>query len=60
MSRGANNCVQRVFEKKKHLFYNYISPHFKILLCNERLDFILFFYKRSKGLAMQINFHSLF
>ncbi len=28
-SRGANNCVQRVFEKK-HLFHNDIS--------NERLD----------------------
>ncbi len=35
---GANNCVQRVFEKK-HLFNNDISPPFKFLLSNERLDF---------------------
>ncbi len=38
ISRGANNCVQRVFEKK-HLFHNDIYPHFKFLLFNERLDF---------------------
>ncbi len=38
MSRGANNWVQHVFEKK-HLFYNDISSHFKLLLSNERLDF---------------------
>ncbi len=41
ISRGANNCVQRVFEKK-HLFHNDISPHFKFLLYNERLDFLDF------------------
>ncbi len=38
ISRGANNCVQRVFEKK-HLFHKYICPHFKFLLSNKRLDF---------------------
>ncbi len=32
ISRGANNCDQRVFEKKN-------SPHFKFLLSYERLDF---------------------
>ncbi len=35
-SRGANNCVQRAFEKT--LFHNDISPHFQFLLSNERLD----------------------
>ncbi len=46
--------------REKHLFHNYISPHFKFLLSNERLDFCDFFQnKRSKGLTMQINFHSL-
>ncbi len=39
ISRGANNCFQRVFEKKKHLFNNVSYPHFKCLLSNERLDF---------------------
>ncbi len=39
VSRGANNCVQCVFVKKKHLFHNNISPHFNFLLFNERLDF---------------------
>ncbi len=42
MSRGANNCVQHVFEKT-HLFHNDISPYFKFLLSNERLDFCDFF-----------------
>ncbi len=41
ISKGANNCVQRVFEKK-HLFHNDISPHF-IFVSNERLDFCDFF-----------------
>ncbi len=40
--RGANNCVQRVFEKK-HAFHNDISPYFKFLLPNERLDFCAVF-----------------
>ncbi len=39
ISRGANNCVQCVFEKQKRLFNNDVSPHFKFLLSNERLDF---------------------
>ncbi len=30
ISRGTNNCVQRVFKKKKHLFNNEISPHFQL------------------------------
>ncbi len=38
ISRCANNYVHRVFEKK-HLFHNDISPHFKFVLSNERLDF---------------------
>ncbi len=38
ISSGANNCVQRVRDKK-HLFYNNISPHLKCLLSKERLDF---------------------
>ncbi len=37
ISSGANNCVQRVFDK--NVFYNDISPHLKCLLSNERLDF---------------------
>ncbi len=37
ISRGANNCVQCIFEKK-YLFQNDIPPHFKFLLSNERLD----------------------
>ncbi len=28
---------------EKYLFYNDISPHFKFLLSNERLDFCIFF-----------------
>ena len=58
ISRGANNCAQRVFEKNLRL--NDISPHFKFLLSKERLDFCEFYKKkkRSKGLTMQINFHS--
>ncbi len=39
--RGANNCVQRVFEKKT--FHYDISPNFTFLLSNERLDFCYFF-----------------
>ncbi len=39
ISRRANNFVQCVFEKKKHLFHNDISPQFKFVLTNERLDF---------------------
>ncbi len=45
--------------REKHLFHNDISPHFKFLLSNERLDLCDFFNKRSKGLKMQIHFHSL-
>ncbi len=37
ISRGANNCAQRVFEKKK-IFHD-ISPHFKFLLSNENFYF---------------------
>ncbi len=59
ISRGANNCVQRVFEKK-HLLHYDISPQFKFLLSDERLDFCeLIVNKRSKGLTMQIHFHSI-
>ncbi len=29
--------------REKHLFHNHISPHFKFLLSNERLDFCEFF-----------------
>ncbi len=43
--------------RENNLFHNDISPHFKFLLSNERLD--LCEKKRSKGLTMQINFHSL-
>ncbi len=56
ISRGTNNCVQRVFEKK-HLFHNEIFPHFQLFLFNERLDFCG--KKRSKGLIMQVYFQSL-
>ncbi len=38
ISRGASNCVQRVFEKKTRISLWYV-PHFKFLLSNERLDF---------------------
>ncbi len=31
--------MSTVYLRKKHLFQNYISPHFKFLLSNERLDF---------------------
>ncbi len=59
ISRGANNCVQSVFEKK-HLFHKDISPPFCILMSNEKLDCCdLKKYIISKGLKMQINFHSL-
>ncbi len=58
ISKGAANCVQRVFEKE-FFFHNYISPHFKLLLSNERLDFLNVLNKRSKGLAMPFKFHSL-
>ncbi len=58
ISRGANNCVQRVFEKYIY-FIMIFPPHFKFLLSNERLDFWFFLNKRSKGLTMQIHFHSL-
>ncbi len=37
ISRGANNCAQRAFEKK--IIFNYFSPHFKFVLSNERLYF---------------------
>ncbi len=36
--------------REKHLFHNDISPQFKFVLSNERLDFC--------ELTMQINFHS--
>ncbi len=39
---------------REKTFHNDISPHFKFL-SNERFDL----NKRSKGLTMQINFHSL-
>ncbi len=39
---GANNCVQRVFEKK-HLFHNDIFPYLKFLLSNKSLEFCDFF-----------------
>ncbi len=35
--KGAVNCGRCVFEKKK--YHNDISPHFKFLFSNERLDF---------------------
>ncbi len=34
--------------REKHLFHNDISPHFKFLFSNERLDFCEFLNKRSK------------
>jgi len=49
ISRGANTCPMWILEKPRY------SPHFKFVLFNERLDF----NKTSKGLTMQINFHSL-
>ncbi len=30
--------------REKHLFHNDISPHFKLLLSNERLDFCDFLF----------------
>ncbi len=58
-SSGANNCVQRVFEKNIY-FIMIFPPHFKFLLSEERLDFCDLKKKKiSKGLTMQINFHSL-
>ncbi len=39
ISRGANNCVQGVFEKNIDFIMILFSPHFKLLLCNEKLDF---------------------
>ncbi len=59
ISRGANNCVQRVFEKK-YLFHNDVSP--PILNSYYPMKVYIFvnvFNKISKGLTMQINFHSL-
>ncbi len=53
ISRGANNCVQRVFE---NFFHNDISPHFKFVLSNKWK--VIFFNNSSKGLTMQIHFHS--
>ncbi len=41
--------------REKHLFHNDISPHFKFLWSNERLDFSEFFNKRSKE-KMHISF----
>ncbi len=41
-SRGANNCVQSVFEKNIYSIIIF-PPHFKLLLSNERLDFCEFF-----------------
>ncbi len=53
ISRGANNCVQRVFEKN---IYFIIFPH----IWNSYYAMIMhFFNKRSKGLTMQIRFHRL-
>ncbi len=43
ISRGTNNCVQHVFEKK-YVLHNEIFPHFKFLLPNERLDLCFFFF----------------
>jgi len=34
ISSGANNCVQRVFDK--NVFYNDISPPFKMFIINTR------------------------
>ncbi len=54
--RGANSCPTCIWEK--HLFHNDIFPRFKFLLSNERLYFCELL-KISKGLKMQIRFHSL-
>ncbi len=40
--------------REKHLFHNDISPHFKLLLSNERLHLVI-----KKGLTIQIQFQSL-
>ncbi len=52
--------VANVYIYNIYLFHNDIFPHFKLLLSNERLFvFVNFLNKRSKGLTMQIHFHSL-
>ncbi len=58
ISKGTNNCVQHVFEKK-HVFHNVIIRHFQLSYFNERLDFCDKTSKRSKGLIMQVYFQSL-
>ncbi len=52
ISKGTNNCVQHVFEKKTCISY-VIIPHFQLSYFNERLDFCDKTSKRSKGLIMQ-------
>ncbi len=56
ISRGANNCVQRVFEK--NIYFIIILP----TILNSYYQMKVFFNclnKKAKGLTMQINFHSL-
>ncbi len=47
--------MQKYKCREKHLFRNDISPHFKFLLSNERLDFcdIYFFIKDQKDYSVK-------
>ncbi len=58
ISRGDNNCVQRVFEKNIY-FIMIIPPILKSYYPLKGQIFVIFLNKRSKGLTMQIHFHSL-
>ncbi len=58
ISRGANNCVQRIFEKNIYLIMIF-PPILNSYYPMKGSIFVIFLNKRSKGLTMQINFHSL-
>ncbi len=46
ISSGANNCVQRVFDK--NVFYNDISPPFKMFIIQWKIRFLWFKKKFKK------------
>ncbi len=60
ISRGTNNCVLRVFEKNIYFIMRF-SPIFNCFSSMKGYIFVIFCFKNkiSKGLIMQVYFHSL-
>ncbi len=58
ISRGTNNCVQRVFEKNIY-FIMIFSPIFNCFSSMKGYIFVIILNKRSKGFIMQVYIQSL-